>query len=257
MTGAQLSVLITTFNNAPQIRELLENVKWADQILIVDSFSTDATVDICREYTDDVLQHEYIGPARQKNWAIPQCRHEWVLIVDTDERIPRGLREEILSILSGPIDGEVDAYRVARKTLFLGKWVREMLLWPDYQTRLFRRSRGRYEEKEVHEHLLVPGVVLTLRSPLIHNATPTLSKQIAVLDRYSRYQANELAKQGRRFRWTDLALRPVAVFLYLYLLKSGWRAGFRGLFVSFLQAAFSFFTYSKLWEKEWRAGLRP
>lgn len=255
MSRSKLSVLIPTFNNEDQIREALENVKWADQIVIVDSFSADRTLEICREYTQDILQHEYINSAKQKNWAIPQCAHEWVFLLDTDERLPLALQDEIKCILQTGIGEGVDAYRVARKTIFLGQWLRVMNLWPDYQTRLFRRSVGRYEDKEVHADIVAPGLALTLKYPLVHKATPTLSKQIGLLDRYSRYQADELEKHGRRFHWIDLLLRPVYVFFYLYFVRRGFAAGFRGLFIAFHQAAFTFFTYSKLWEKEWRAGL--
>lgn len=255
MSGAAVSVLIPAFNNAAQLRALLDDVRWADEILVVDSFSTDGTPAICRDYGARVIQHEYINSARQKNWAIPQCRHEWIWLVDTDERVPPSLQVEIRAILAAGIPADVNAYRVARQTIFLGQWLRVMNLWPDYQTRLFRRSVGRYEDKEVHADVQVPGRVRTLRHPLVHNATPTLSKQIGLLDRYSRYQADELAKRGRRFRVIDVTLRPVAVFCYLYLLKGGWRAGMRGLFIAVHQAIFTFFAYAKLWEKEWQAGL--
>ncbi|HUS15697.1 MAG TPA: glycosyltransferase family 2 protein [Chloroflexia bacterium] len=256
MNNTPITVLIPTFNNQAELPALLADVAWADQVLIVDSFSTDGTVEVCRQHGTDVLQHEYINSAKQKNWAIPQCAHEWILLVDTDERLPAALQTEIRTIMAADVPTEVDAYRVARRTMFLGAWLKSMNLWPDYQTRLFRRDRGCYADKEVHADVLVPGQVRTLRHALIHNATPSLSKQVGLLDRYSRYQADELEKRGVPFRWRDLTLRPVALFLYLYLLKGAWREGFRGLFLAVHTTAFSFFTYAKLWEKEWRAGLR-
>jgi glycosyltransferase involved in cell wall biosynthesis len=252
----KLTVLIPAFNSAPLMRDLLEDVKWADQILIVDSFSTDDTLAIAREYGADIIQHEYINSAKQKNWAIPQCRHDWVLLIDTDERLTLELQKEIQTLLKQGIPSGVDAYRVARKTMFLGKWLKVMNLWPDYQTRLFRRSVGRYEDKEVHADVVVPGSIETFRHPLVHNATPSLSKQISLLDRYSRYQADELEKLGRRFRWRNLILRPIAAFTMLYFFKGGFREGVRGLFIAVHSAVFVFFTHAKLWEKEWKAGKR-
>jgi glycosyltransferase involved in cell wall biosynthesis len=249
----KLSVLIPAFNNRALLPALLDDVAWADEIVVVDSFSTDGTVEYAGERGAKVIQHEYINSASQKNWAIPQCAHEWVLIVDTDERIPPELQEEIRALLRNGIPDDVDAYRVARKTIFVGEWLKMMRLYPDYQTRLVRREKARYEDKEVHADIRVPGRVETLAIPLIHNSTPTLSKQINLLDRYSRYQADELAKRGVRFRWYNAALRPLAVFVYLYLFQGGWRAGMRGLFIAFHTMAYVFFTHAKLWEKEWQA----
>jgi len=256
MKRHRVTVLIPTYNSISLLPQLFDDVKWADQILVVDSYSTDGTVEYCKERGADVIQHEYINSAKQKNWAIPQCRHEWVLLVDTDERLPLELQQEIQQILAGDLDPQIDAYRVARKTIFLGKWLKSMNLWPDYQVRLFRRDVGRYEDKEVHADIEVTGHIGTLKPPLIHNATPSLAKQIGYLDRYSRYQADELEKRGQSFRWHNLLLRPIGAFLYLYLFKGGIKEGFRGLFIAFHAMAFSFFTHAKLWEKEWQAGKR-
>ncbi len=120
---AKLSVLLPTFNNAEIIRPTLESVKWADEILVVDSFSTDSTLDICREYGAHIIQHEYIQSAKQKNWAIPQCAHEWVLQVDTDEVLEPGLREELETVLANP-PGSVDGFRINFKHQVLGDWLR-------------------------------------------------------------------------------------------------------------------------------------
>ena len=151
---------------------------------------------------------------------------------------------------------DVEAYCLARQTIFLGQWLKSMALWPDYQTRLFRKTAGRYEDLAVHADVVVPGQVGTLQNFLVHNSTPTLSKQVGLLDRYSRYQAEELARRGAHFHWIDVTLRPVAIFLYRYFWQRGFTEGLRGLFVAFHAMAFSFFTHSKLWEREWRASQR-
>jgi glycosyltransferase involved in cell wall biosynthesis len=250
MAKETVSVLIPTYNNGAILAELLEDIRWADEVLVVDSFSTDDTASICRNLGVRLIQHVYENSARQKNWAIPQCSHPWVLIVDTDERLPRELQDEIRSLLGSGIPVNTGGFRVARKTLFLGKWMKVMNLWPDYQTRLFRRDRGRYEEKEVHSDVLVQGDIGTLNTPLVHNATETLSKQVGLLDRYSSYKALEFEKQGRQFRLFDLLLRPLGAFFYLWVIRGGFTEGVRGLFVAFHTMAFSFFTYAKLWERE-------
>jgi glycosyltransferase involved in cell wall biosynthesis len=251
-----VTVIIPAFNNENLIVGVLDDVQWADQILVVDSFSTDKTLEICRSRGADIIQHEYINSAKQKNWAIPQAKYEWIFLIDTDERLPEVLQTEIRIVLEQGIPEDVQAYRVARKTMFLDKWLKTMNLWPDYQTRLFRKSVGRYEEKEVHADIVVSGKVLDFKEALIHNATLSLSKQIGYLDRYSKYQADELEKRGVPFRWRNLILRPIVAFVYLYFYKSGFRDGFRGIFIPFHTMAFVFFTHAKLWEKEWKAGKR-
>jgi glycosyltransferase involved in cell wall biosynthesis len=248
-TPPRISILLPTFNNADSIRPTLESVKWADEILIVDSFSTDATLEICREYRARIIQHEYVQSAKQKNWATPQCANEWVLQIDSDEILEEGTREEIFDALARA-GSEVHAFRLARKNHILGEWLTIANLYPDYQTRLFRRERGRWQDKEVHAHVEVPGLVGTLHHHILHYGMKSISNQLRNLDRYSRYQADELQKRGKRFHWYHLALRPFAVFGYYYFWKRGFMAGYRGLTLSVLNTAFDWFAYAKLWELE-------
>ena len=245
----KISVLLPTFNNAEIIRATLESVRWADEILVVDSFSTDSTLDICREYGARIIQHEYVQSAKQKNWAIPQCAHEWVLQVDTDEVVEPALRKEIQAILQGPAPG-MNGFRINFKHHVLGKWVRVCGLYPEYHLRLFRRDVGRFEDKEVHAHVRVPGEVKTLRNHILHFGMTSISKQLSNLDRYSRYQADELRKRGKKFHWTQLAARPLAIFCYFYFWKLGFTAGYRGLLLSSINAASDFWSHAKLWELE-------
>ncbi len=242
-----LSVLLPTFNNEQNIRDCLESVKWADEILVGDSFSTDRTLEIAREYGARIIQHEYVNSAAQKNWAIPQCAHEWVLQIDTDERLEPGLREEIQATLQHPPDG-IDGYRMPFKHHILGKWVRVAGLYPEYHLRLFRREVGRFEDKEVHAHVRVPGQIGTLRHHILHYGMTSISKQLSNLDRYSRYQADQLYKRGKRFHWYHLVLRPLAIFGYYYFWQRGFTAGYRGFLISAISATFDFWSHAKLWE---------
>ena len=250
----KLSVLLPAYNNQDIIRECLESIKWADEILVVDSFSRDRTLEICREYGARIIQHEYIQSAKQKNWAIPQCAHEWVLQIDTDERPEPGLCEEMQTVLRAPPDG-VDGYRVPFKHHLLGKWVRVAGLYPEYHLRLFRRDVGRFEDKEVHAHVKVPGKVGALRHHILHYGMPTISKQLGNIDRYSRYQADELKKRGKHFQWSHLFLRPFLVFVFYYVLQRGFMAGYRGFLIAAMNTTFDFWTHAKLWEME-RFGLK-
>jgi glycosyltransferase involved in cell wall biosynthesis len=244
-----ISILLPTFNNANSVRETLESVKWADEILVVDSFSTDETVAICREYGARLLQHEYINSAKQKNWAAPQCRHEWVLQIDTDETLEPGAREEIeAAIASCPAD--VHAFRLPRRNHVLGRWLRRCGIYPDYQMRLFRRDQGRWIEREVHAHVVVPGEVRTLKHHVMHYGMPSISKQLRNLDRYTRYEADELRKQGIRFRWSRVVVRPWLVFLHRYFWLRGFLDGWRGFVLCSYLAIYAFLSQAKLWELE-------
>ncbi len=244
-----ISILLPTFNSAASVRDTLESVKWADEILVVDSFSTDETINICRDYGARVIQHEYINSAKQKNWAAPQCAHEWVFQIDTDEILEAGSRDEIEALLSTVAD-DVHAFRLPRRNHVLGRWMRRAGIYPDYQTRLFRRDRGRWIEREVHAHIVVSGEVRMLKHHIMHYGMPTISKQLRNLDRYTRYEADELRKQGIGFRWSSVILRPWLIFIHRYLWLKGFLDGWRGFILCSYVAFYVFLSHAKLWELE-------
>jgi glycosyltransferase involved in cell wall biosynthesis len=248
-TRPAISVLLPTYNSATIIRPTLESVKWVDEILVVDSFSNDNTLDICQEYGARIIQHEYIQSAKQKNWAIPQCRYEWTFQIDHDEVLEEGLEEEIEKALIECRE-EYDGFIIPFKHDILGQWVKVSGLYPEYHLRLFRRDVGRFEDKEVHAHVKVPGQVGVLNHHIIHYGMPNISKRLGNVDRYTRYQADELRKRGQKFRWWHLVLRPVALFLYNYIYQQGFRAGYRGFLIAALEVTFDFWSYAKLWELE-------
>lgn len=245
----KISILLPTFNCAEGLRPTLESVKWADEIFVVDSFSTDNTPALCREYGARIVQHEYVQSANQKNWAIPQCAHAWVLQMDSDEILEAGAREEILATIARA-DADTHAYRLRRKNHILGQWLTVENLYPDYQTRLFRRDAARFEDKQVHAHVRVPGRVGALEHHILHFGMKSISNQLRNLDRYSRYQADELKKRGRKFHISQLIFRPFAIFGYYFFWKRGFAAGTRGLLMAALNAAFDFWAHAKLWELE-------
>ena len=244
-----ISILLPTFNSSATVRDTLESVKWADEILVVDSFSTDNTLEICEEYGARIIQHEYVNSARQKNWAAPQCQHEWILQIDTDETLEPGAREEIDESLSS-VSESVQAFRLPRKNHVLGRWMRHCGIYPDYQTRLFRRDYGRWIEREVHAHIVVPGEVRILKQHIIHYGMPNISKQIRNLDRYTRYEADELRKQGIRFGWSRVILRPWLVFLHRYVWLKGFLEGWRGFILCSYFGIYDLLSQAKLWELE-------
>ena len=249
MLRLPISVLLPTYNSATIIRDTLESIKWADEILVVDSYSTDETLDICRDYGARIIQHEYVNSARQKNWAAPQCRNEWILQIDTDEVLETGLKEEMEHRVSHASPND-HAFRIPRKNHVLGRWMRYSGIYPDYQTRLFRRDFGRWMDREVHAHVVVQGRVLTLRRHIMHYGMPHISKQLRNLDRYTRYEADEMYKQGKHFHWYRLIIHPWEVFVYRYLWLRGFHDGWRGFFVCSYLAIYDFLSQAKLWEME-------
>ncbi|MBZ5596312.1 MAG: glycosyltransferase family 2 protein [Acidobacteriia bacterium] len=244
-----VSVLLPTHNCEATIRDTLESVKWADEILVVDSFSTDGTLDICRGYAARVIQHEYINSARQKNWAVPQCCNEWVLQMDSDEVLGPGAREEIEQAIA-QASPNTHAFRLPRRNHFLGHWMRHGGLYPDYQIRLFRRDKGRWQDREVHAHLMASGQLGTLTHGILHSDAPCIAVRIRHVDRYTRYEADELRKRGRGFRWDDLVIRPWGAFFYRYFWLQGFRDGWRGFIYCAYMGIYVFLTRAKLWELE-------
>jgi glycosyltransferase involved in cell wall biosynthesis len=244
-----ITVLLPTYNCADSIRKTLESVKWADEILVVDSFSTDDTLNICREYNALIIQHEYVNSAAQKNWAVGQCKNEWVLQIDSDEVLEAGAQEEIWGVVESA-SPTVEAFRLPRKNHVLGRWMRYGGIYPDWEMRLFRRDKGRWFDREVHSNIRVAGETGTLKHHILHYGMPNLSKQLRNLDRYTRYEADELRKTGQRFRLSGLLLRPVLTFFYRYVWLQGYRDGMRGFIVCVYLSIYVFLTRAKLWEME-------
>ncbi len=245
----KISVLIPAYNSEKTIRYTLESVKWADEILICDSWSTDSTLEIAKDYGARIIQHEYINSALQKNWAIPQCAHEWVLIVDTDEVVEVELKQEIQNVLKNP-DTKIDGYRIPRKNFIYGKWMQHGGIYPDYQLRFFRRDKGRYETREVHAHLKVPGKVETLKGHFIHEGFKDLKTWTIKLDRYIRYETDELLKQHKKFHVSRVTLYPFLVFLRSYIKDRGCLEGYRGFLLAMLESFYYFMMYARLYERQ-------
>jgi glycosyltransferase involved in cell wall biosynthesis len=243
----KVSVAIITKNEEANIRECLESVRWADEVVVVDGGSTDHTRQICGEYRARVFQEDWKGYARQKNSAIAKTNGSWVLSLDADERVTEELRGEIAAVLNSKA---LDGYFIARKNFFLGRWIRHGGWYPDYNLRLFRRERGHFPEREVHERLEIQGETGYLHHPLEHHTYRSLSDFIQRLDRYSDLAAREMGKEGRRFRHTDLFFRPPATFLQMYLLRAGFLDGYLGFLLSVLYSFYTFTKYSKLKEQQ-------
>jgi glycosyltransferase involved in cell wall biosynthesis len=243
-----LSVLVPTRNEARNLEACLASVRWAEEVVVVDSGSTDGTLAIAREGADRVLEHEYVNSAAQKNWALPQLAHRWVLIVDADERVTPALRAEIESVLAR--GDRADGYWIYRENHFFGRPIRGAGWQRDRVLRLFDRSKGAYRPLHVHAEVEIAGRVGALRARLLHDTYRDLDQYFEKFLRYTRWSAADLKARGVRASGARLLLRPVARFLRQYLLEGGFRYGRHGLVLCML-AAFSVFTkYARRWEDE-------
>jgi glycosyltransferase involved in cell wall biosynthesis len=277
-----LSVAIITLNEEANIRRTLESVKWADEIVIVDSGSTDRTCEIAREYGAKVFVEPWKGFAAQKNSALDKCTSDWILSLDADEEVSAELTDElgrkfrsipavveeasrirandsldtvelVMALEEQLGEGNADLLRAAsvpRKNFFLGRWIKHGGFYPDRKVRLIRYRSGRFADRRVHEDIEVKGLHAELESPLIHHAYPTLTSYIEHMNRYSSLGAEMVVeKRGRvGFSFVNILLRPWATFVYNYFLRLGFLDGKEGLLLHLYHAVYVSWKYAKAWE---------
>jgi glycosyltransferase involved in cell wall biosynthesis len=241
-----VSVVIVTKNEERNIQAALESVSDFEDIVVLDSFSDDATISICRRFTERVYQQDWQGYARQKQNAVDLAKKDWVLLLDADERVTPELKKELTVRLS---DGSVYGYFIPRKNYFLGKWIRHGGWWPDYTLRLFRKDVSYVEPREVHEKVVVKGPTGRTENPLEHYTYATISDYLKKMERYASLSADELS--GRKsLPFLSMLLSPGFVFFKMYLLRQGFRDGARGFMLAALYGFYTFVKYAKIWEKK-------
>jgi glycosyltransferase involved in cell wall biosynthesis len=247
VTRARLSVVVVTHDEEARLRACLESVTWADEIVVVDAESTDKTTQIAREFTDRVFVRPWPGFSAQKNFGLAQAVGDWLLSLDADEEVSPELRDEIRALLAGA--PEHDGYRVPRRNVVWGRWIRHGGLYPDWQVRLFRRGRGRFGERAVHESVAIEGTLGQLRGHLVHQSYRDVSDFVARADRYATLAARDATRAGDRVRSVDLVFRPLGRFLSMYVLRGGFLDGRRGLLLAGLYAYYVFIRSAKIWER--------
>ena len=241
-----LSVIITTYNEERNIAECIESVLWADEILVVDSYSNDGTLEIAKAFPVTILQREYFGSAAQKNWSMDQVRHHWVLILDADERVPEELAREILSLLiEGP---KFNGYYIRRRNILLDRTIRHSGWSTDKVIRFFAKSKGRYPNRRVHTDLDISGPIPTLRNPLVHYTYRDFDQYFEKLLNYAEWGAAQGFREGRRVGFMAVAGRPLWRFFRTYVLQLGFLDGLHGVAVCGLQAVAVFLKYLRHWE---------
>ena len=253
-----ISAIITCYNEEANIADCIESLSWCDEIVVVDSFSTDRTPEIARTHDKvQFLQRQYYGGASQKNWAIDRTRHEWILILDADERCTTALREEIQGVFRwGP---EYNAYTIARRVYFLGRLIRFSGWQHDRVSRLFRHGYAWYENRRVHAPLVTVGRSPLLSNPMDHFMVDSLEEYVDRITRYGHWGAAQWWIDGRPSHSWQVLVRPTWRFLRTYLLQLGILDGSRGLTFCALQAYGTFVKCALVWSWKINAarGLAP
>lgn len=242
-----LSACIITFNEESRIRDCLESVKWVDEIIVVDSLSTDKTVDICREYSNKVYQRAWPGNIDQKNYTIGLAENDWILCLDADERLSPGLREEIQDAIHNP--GDVLGFFFPRRSFYLGRWICHGEWYPDYQLRLFKRGCAQWQGTNPHGRVVVQGKTAYMKHDLYHFNYKNFAHQLRTIDTYSTIFADITADRGKGFSLIKLLFQPLYKFIRGYFLKRGFLDGLPGFVIATASAFYIFVKQVKLWER--------
>ncbi len=250
MSGDRIpvSACVLTLNEEKRLAGCLASLAFCDDTVVVDSFSTDRTIAIAHKHTDRIFQRPWPGFAAQRAFAIAPARHDWVLVVDADERVTPDLEGAIRTVIGAP--DPPAGYLIPRRTFYLGRWIEHGDWVPDYVLRLFDRRHARVAGSDPHDRIEVTGRVGKLSAKIEHLTFRDLSDHLATTDAYSRVAAAEMRRAGRRFRWWDLVILPALRFVKGYFLKRGFLDGIPGLGVAVGTSHYVFMKYLKLYELE-------
>jgi glycosyltransferase involved in cell wall biosynthesis len=244
----KISVVISAWNEEAKIERTISSVMWADEIIFVDSDSTDKTVALAKKYTKKIY-HRPNNPMLNvnKNFGFTKATGDWILSLDADEVISKELAQEIKAVSSQQIAG----YWIPRKNIIFGKWIEHGLWWPDKQLRFFRRGHGKYPEKHVHEYLAVDGPTDTLIESMVHYNYETVSQYMRKLDTiYTENEVANLLATDYQLAWYDAIRFPASDFLKVYFAQEGYKDGLHGFVLALLQSLYSLVVFAKLWEKK-------
>lgn len=241
----KVSACIITFNEEDRLGPCLESLSWCDEILVVDSHSSDGTRDLAKSVGATVIERDWPGHVDQKEFAVRAAQHDWVLCLDADEQLSPELKREIITLRDAGFPNAA-GWSMPRLSSYLGLPMRHGGWYPDRKTRLFDRRRGHWGGANPHDHVQVDGVTLPCAGNLVHDPYRNFSEHLRILDSYSSIGAQELAKKGVQASVSDIIFRPVTRFIKFYILKSGWREGWRGLLLAYLSAYGCRLKYAKL-----------
>ena len=240
----RLSVVIITRNEEKRITRCLQSVQWADEIIVLDSGSTDRTVEICKRWTPHVYETDWPGYGVQKNRGIARATGDWILSIDADEEVGADLRPEIEFRIARD---EHDGYEIPRLTSYCGQSMRHGGWWPDHVPRLARQGKAVFSEASVHETMIIAGTVGRLEHPLLHDSSPDLESVLHKMNLYSTLGAEALRSRGHSSGLLKALARGAWTFFRAYVLKAGFLDGSRGFIAAVSHAEGSYYKYLKLW----------
>ncbi|MEE2700473.1 MAG: glycosyltransferase family 2 protein [Bacteroidota bacterium] len=248
----KLTAIIPTENEEHNIVATIKSVEFANEIIVVDSFSKDKTVELATPLADTILQREYENSASQKNWAIPQAKYKWILLLDADERVTPELKKEVIEIINS--NSRISGFWIKRENYFMGKKVRFSGWRKDKVIRLFKRDECKYENKHVHAEIISDGEISILKNKLIHNTFISKEAYLRKLERYAKWQAKDYDKKLKRVTLFHTLIKPFVRFLKHYIFQLGILDGYVGFIISLYQAKSVKLRYKYL--KEYRDAKR-
>jgi glycosyltransferase involved in cell wall biosynthesis len=248
----KVSVVLVTLNEEKNIERCLDSVRWADEIVVVDSFSTDGTVGRAKRYTDRVYQHEYPGTSKQVERGIGYATSDWIFVIDADEEVSADLAGEVREVLAD--DRGYAGFEFIRKPEAFGKWIEHGGWFPDYQFRFFRKDSYYCEHQEIHGGFNTRGKKGRLKGYLYHHTYGTIYAYVEKMNEYTSLHVSNRLKNNRNeeAKWHDLVLSPLSHFLRMFFSRKGYKDGFHGFVLAMLDANYAMLMYAKLWEYRMR-----
>ena len=240
----KISVTVITKDEEKNICDCLRSVNWADEIIVVDSESTDRTVELAKQFTDKIFIRKWEGYVPQKKYALSLASNEWVLSLDADERVTSELKDEIIKLSPGEFSG----FKIRRKNFLLKKEITSCGWEKDYQLRLMRKDKSSFSDRLVHEKFIVDGQVEKLKNPMIHYTFTSFSEYFSKINHYSSLKAQELFQKKERVGAWTIFSHTVSAFFAFFIFRRGFKDGVYGLIISLLHSVSTMMNYIKLWE---------
>ena len=242
-----ISAFVITKNESAKLGDCLKSLNWADEIVVVDDFSSDTTPDICKEFGVSFYQHPFSGFREQKSRAMSLAANDWVLELDADERVSDEMRSAIQRLNTEDYE-RYDCFEFKRKTRFWGKWIKHSSFYPDYKARLYCRTRGAWNNANVHERFIPHGVTKKLGGDILHEQDLDLHTYLLRVARYANMSAADYFANGRRAKWHHVSVRPASAFFQRYFIRLGFLDGVQGFVISVMGAIGTFLKYMRLYE---------
>lgn len=241
-----VSACIITLNEEDRLGACLDSLDWCDELLVVDSHSSDGTRELAASRGARVVERDWPGHVAQKEFAIRDAKHDWVFCIDADERVDPALREAIEAARAGDFQG-ASGFEVSRVSRYLGRWIRHGTWYPDWKLRLFDRRRGGWSGRNPHDRVSVEGRVQRLGGELLHDPYRHFEDHLKTIESYTTIMAKAMVEEGREARLLDVIVRPPWRFFMFYFVRRGFLDGWRGLLLAYLAAHYVRLKYAKLW----------